>query len=104
MLQGGHALAEQPATAADVDGVFAFESGMAVDPRQSGRVDVVQGAKFRVRIPPAMGDFPKLVQFARIGVAGCIHSVVHVIPGYRPVLDAGYMFARIPFPRDGMGA
>jgi hypothetical protein len=71
--QRGHALAQQAAATADVDHALALELRMCVDPCHAGRIDVVQGTEFGVRIPPAMGDFPELVEFLLVGVGGCVH-------------------------------
>ena len=48
-----HAFGEQAAAAADVQNLPAGESGARFDVVEAGRIQVVQGPKFAVRVPPA---------------------------------------------------
>jgi len=41
---------------------------MFVDPVQTQRIDIVQRLEFAIRIPPAMGEFAKFVEFCTVGV------------------------------------
>jgi hypothetical protein len=59
---------------------------MCVDPCHAGRIDVVQGTEFGIRIPPAMGDFPEFVDFVLIGVGMvCSMMLCGDSSGYGPV-------------------
>jgi hypothetical protein len=58
-----HCLAEQAATAAHIQHVFAFDVGVLVNPASAQRIDVVERFEFAVGVPPTgrqlleFGDF-----------------------------------------------
>ena len=64
----GHRFGEDAAAAADVEHFLARKLGMAVDPLEPDRVQVVQGFEFGLRIPPAMREFTEFLQFMRVGI------------------------------------
>jgi len=62
------ALGVQAAATADVEHTLAGQADGVVDPVQAQGVDIVQRLEFAVRIPPAVGEFSKFVEFGLVGV------------------------------------
>ena len=71
----GHGIGQNASTAAHVDYPLSCQVDQAMDPLQTQRIDLVQGAKFAFRVPPAMGQIGKLGQFGRIDV-GVAHAAI----------------------------
>src|SRR5690606_31257961 len=63
-----HAFGQNAAAAADVQHLLAGQCGLAVDPAQAQRVDLVQGFELGGGVPPAVGEVAELLQFCGIGV------------------------------------
>ncbi len=71
----GHGFSQDAAAAADIEDMFAQQAGVTVDPFQAQRIDVVQGAEFGVRIPPAVGQIAEFGEFLRVYVGGGIGHI-----------------------------
>jgi hypothetical protein len=65
---GGHGLGEDAAAAADIEHHLPVQRRDAVNMFKPQRIDFVQGPEFAVAIPPAVGEFAKLVELGRVGI------------------------------------
>ena len=63
-----HRLCKNPASAPDIHDRLAGERSAGIDPFQAQRIDFMQGAEFRMRIPPAVSKVAEFLQFCRVGV------------------------------------
>ncbi len=71
----GHRFGQDAAAAADVDDILASERDTRIDPFQPQWIDLMQGAEFGGRVPPAVGQFAEFLDFVRVGVAClCVHG------------------------------
>jgi len=75
-----HGLGQNAATAAHVQHLLARQGGDAVDPRQAQRIDLMQGAKLALGIPPAVGQLGEFFQLGWVGIDGSAHACI-VTPG-----------------------
>ena len=71
-----HRLAQDAAAASHIESCLAGQSGLDVNPVQAQRIDLVQGPKFAVGVPPVVGKLAKLGQLLRICVQGCHGRIV----------------------------
>ena len=73
----GHAFRQQAATAADIDDFLARQADTFVNVVQAQRVDIVQGAKLRIGVPPLLGKGIEFGNFPGIHIGYGILVVCH---------------------------
>jgi hypothetical protein len=63
-----HRIAQDAAATTHVDHPLSAQSRQRVDPVEPQRIDLMQGAKFAVFVPPAMRQVAEFRQLLRVGV------------------------------------
>ena len=64
----GHGFGQDATTAAHIDHVLALDGCELIDPVQAQRVDLVQGAKFTLWIPPLVGQVTEFGEFLGVSI------------------------------------
>lgn len=102
-----HALGDQPAAAADVEGLPAGQPGPRLDEVDAQGVQVVQRPELPGRIPPPLGHGLELGELGRVdvfvGLHGAIVPRLHALPP-APAFPALRRGSRGRFPAGTTGA
>ena len=72
----GHGVGQDATATSDVDDFFTLQRYQAFYPVQTQRVDLVQGTKLALGVPPAVGEFREFGQLGGVDVVLCgLHKV-----------------------------